>query len=638
MPLTSTHWKKDSATQVSFRDPAVITLQGNAGGLTIIGDTASGGNFFLSSTSHATKGTIRLGSATGLFINEATNAVGIGGTPTSGMLQVINGSIVIDNNTSYRAKDTVGTVETILGLTTANNLTVASPTLGGSIQYSVRSTTGRHAFFVNGTGSLLEKMSISAAGLVGIGNTSPAYPLDVVQSSTATSGTIRGISLATTLAPASNSTATLNALDIVAVTSSGASNPATTYHGSRYLVHRNSTDTGSITTMRGIQLQALNNTATGTGQGAVTATLEGAIFQAFDNSNTTTATTTLRGGNFSASASTNTVATRVFTTMEGGFFQVSLAGGSTLTTITNLNVVNVDCAVTGSLNRTGTITNAVGINLTGFTTSGSFGSGLTYTNVPEQIRLQSMTIAGSMGIRQQGTTPHNRFQGKVMMGADSAPTNDLSFGGASARTIGIERHSTANTAGVNLTVQAGGATSGATNKAGGSITVQPGIGTGTGTPSRVDIQAPAFNTASGTTDQTQVTRIVLNGTANLTTAVATTLITIPLATLQMANGLVLIGIEAADATDVTAYSASVFYSAVNKAGTYTTNSTVSTVGLSSSVASSDTTDGLTVAYSFVNGSNQTQLQITPLLTGMTATTFRLTYQVISHAQQDITAP
>jgi hypothetical protein len=41
----------------------------------------------------------------------------------------------------------------------------------------------------------------------------------------------------------------------------------------------------------------------------------------------------------------------------------------------------------------------------------------------------------------------------------STPTNILSFGGNAARKIWLERHTTANTLGNSLTIEAGGSTS-----------------------------------------------------------------------------------------------------------------------------------------------------------------------------------
>lgn len=57
-------FKYDSSTQVSFRNLAVLAIQGNSGGLTITGGTGSGNALNLVSTSNATKGLINFGSNT----------------------------------------------------------------------------------------------------------------------------------------------------------------------------------------------------------------------------------------------------------------------------------------------------------------------------------------------------------------------------------------------------------------------------------------------------------------------------------------------------------------------------------------------------------------------------------------------
>jgi hypothetical protein len=64
----------------------------------------------------------------------------------------------------------------------------------------------------------------------------------------------------------------------------------------------------------------------------------------------------------------------------------------------------------------------------------------------------------------------------------------------------MERHTTANTEGNSLTIQGGGATVGATDKAGGQLILVPGLATGTG-ESGVTVQgclAGSTGTADGT--------------------------------------------------------------------------------------------------------------------------------------------
>lgn len=100
--------------------------------------------------------------------------------------------------------------------------------------------------------------------------------------------------------------------------------------------------------------------------------------------------------------------------------------------------------------------------------------------------------------------------GKVGI-ATSTPTSDLSFGGNSARTIALERHTTANTTGNILNIQAGGATSAATDKSGGSLALKSGISTGTGT-STILLQTPTPAGSTGTADNAFVTRITVDHT------------------------------------------------------------------------------------------------------------------------------
>jgi len=88
--------------------------------------------------------------------------------------------------------------------------------------------------------------------------------------------------------------------------------------------------------------------------------------------------------------------------------------------------------------------------------------------------------------------------GNVGIGTKT-PTNLLSLGGNSARVFWMERHTTDNTAGNSLSIQAGGATVGATDKNGGDLILKPGVSTGSG-ESGVQIQGCVAG-ASGTADR-----------------------------------------------------------------------------------------------------------------------------------------
>lgn len=99
----------------------------------------------------------------------------------------------------------------------------------------------------------------------------------------------------------------------------------------------------------------------------------------------------------------------------------------------------------------------------------------------------------------------------------AAPSNALSLGGEAARIFAMERRTTANTAGSALTIRSGGATSGATNKSSGSLTLASGISTGTGAGGSVIIQTPAKGT-SGTADNALTTRLSVAGSTGSITA------------------------------------------------------------------------------------------------------------------------
>jgi hypothetical protein len=112
----------------------------------------------------------------------------------------------------------------------------------------------------------------------------------------------------------------------------------------------------------------------------------------------------------------------------------------------------------------------------------------TRTNNTEKMRV---TSAGNVGI---GTT---------------SPTNMLSFSGQAARTIWMERNTTAATAGNSLTLQSSGAFSGGSNLNGGDLNLISGTSTGTGTS---NIYFKTFpGTAAAAIDNTVATRMMIKG-------------------------------------------------------------------------------------------------------------------------------
>jgi hypothetical protein len=98
----------------------------------------------------------------------------------------------------------------------------------------------------------------------------------------------------------------------------------------------------------------------------------------------------------------------------------------------------------------------------------------------------------------------------------------------------MERHATANTAGNSLTLKAGGATSGATDKAGGDLYLTSGISTGTGA-SNIYLQTATAG-ATGTTDRTPDTKVTILGSGSVGIGAST-----PDAKLKILGGGIAIG-------------------------------------------------------------------------------------------------
>lgn len=119
------------------------------------------------------------------------------------------------------------------------------------------------------------------------------------------------------------------------------------------------------------------------------------------------------------------------------------------------------------------------------------------------------------------------MNGNVGIGTIS-PTNLLSLDGTTARTIWMERNTTAATAGQGLTLSSGGAIAGTADLAGGDLTLKSGISTGTGTSSIHFYTATAGLT--GTLDNAPTEKMTILGSGKVGIGIAS-----PLATLDIAG-------------------------------------------------------------------------------------------------------
>ena len=160
------------------------------------------------------------------------------------------------------------------------------------------------------------------------------------------------------------------------------------------------------------------------------------------------------------------------------------------------------------------------------------------------------------------------------------------------------------------------------------------------------INAPSASTSNwlniGTTIQganangTLVNHFV-GDTKNLATAgsgSATTVLTIPLATLQTTGGQVNYTIVAQDGTNNCALSGTINFAGENSAGTYVLSPTAGT-GLNQATACTAAST-LTALWSLVSGTNSVTLQVTPT-TSMTVTTFTITYNINYEGQTEPSA-
>jgi endosialidase-like protein len=165
--------------------------------------------------------------------------------------------------------------------------------------------------------------------------------------------------------------------------------------------------------------------------------------------------------------------------------------------------------------------NSLTLQASGATTGATNQNGGTLTLVSgiatgtgsSNIQFQTYNV-GSSGTSDNSASTVMTITGSGDVGiGTTSPTNLLSLGGGANRTIWMERNPTSNTAGNNLTVQASGATTGATNKNGGTLALASGISTGAGSSS---IQFQTYNAgSSGTTDNSALTAVTITGAGNV---------------------------------------------------------------------------------------------------------------------------
>jgi len=290
--------------------------------------------------------------------------------------------------------------------------------------HSGTTSTNVAGYFSASGGTSNNYAAIFDQGNVGIGTTTPSYKLDIATSTASD----RGINIANTAATGTN----------YGVYSSVTGAATTNYGG--YFV-----STGAGTSNFGLAVAALTGaTSTGLDIGAMTGT---------------TANKGINIGNITAAATANnfaintgTITPQASATTYGINIGNTLAGAGTATYGINIGT------------NASTATDNYGMKIGAISGAGTTNTGLYVDTVSNATNNYAAIFAG----------------GNVGIGTTS-PTNILSLGGNSARTFWMERNTLADTAGNSLTLQSGGATSGATDKNAGALILKSGTSTGAGT-------------------------------------------------------------------------------------------------------------------------------------------------------------
>lgn len=153
--------------------------------------------------------------------------------------------------------------------------------------------------------------------------------------------------------------------------------------------------------------------------------------------------------------------------------------------------------------------NGIGTNVSGGSLIFRGGRG-TGTGAGGDLIFETAAASTTSGTAANAFTEKMRVDstGNVGIGTTD-PTSSLAFGGDAPRAIQMERNTTGNSAGNSLTIQAGGATSGATDQVGGDLLLSSGISTGVGS-SKISFQTVRHG-AAGEDDRTPTTQMTILG-------------------------------------------------------------------------------------------------------------------------------
>lgn len=167
---------------VALQVVGAITASGIVTGSAFVGDGSG-----LTGIASGTGGVTNTGSTT-IGADTDSDGVGVIALQTRGTTRLtvensgdvsINRHLLMSNDFALKGKDSAAAEFNILHTSTANNVSLSTPSLGGSLQLSIPNATGNFQFFANS----IEVVTITNNGKVGIGSTSPQGILHVTTGS-----------------------------------------------------------------------------------------------------------------------------------------------------------------------------------------------------------------------------------------------------------------------------------------------------------------------------------------------------------------------------------------------------------------------------------------------------------------------
>jgi hypothetical protein len=203
--------------------------------------------------------------------------------------------------------------------------------------------------------------------------------------------------------------------------------------------------------------------------------------------------------------------------------------------------------------------------------------------------------------------------------------------GAAAATVQFGKADAAAPIAQSLIVQS--VVAGTTDTAGVLWTRRASLGTGTGAGGNIMEKTGFSAKTTGTSQHTAVDRAIIVAKGKvLTSASAISLFEVALPALAMCGGAIQATIVCTNGTDMQAFTQSVTYSAVNKAGVYTKSITATTGDKSVTGAST-----LTTVWSILDGTNKVTIQVAAT-TSLTPSTnaFLCYFQVYNNSEQATT--